>query len=266
MSRNTYKTSETLKQEASQAFKNRNYHQAIELYSRAIDSDPKNSVLYSNRGLCYMQVKNFMQARLDGVQAISKDKENIKGYIVASRATASMGKDETVEELKEALRYAQSAIDISFAKNVQTTEEYCKELIYKIKAIMSYKLYEKSLVESSQILSHYTRVLNPNLLKKVQKVLNPKQETNYLESLICPVSLEMFQDPVVIVSGITYEKSSIQDCFAHSGVVDPVTRQDLSTQVFYENKNIKQAVKWYINSYPWLRYCEKQHHVLNLTL
>lgn len=58
----------------------------------------------------------------------------------------------------------------------------------------------------------------------------PLQEPPQIpENLLDPISLSMFRDPVVIVSGRTFDRATITACFERQPLICPLTRQQLDT-------------------------------------
>ena len=47
--------------------------------------------------------------------------------------------------------------------------------------------------------------------------------------LICPLTKEIMKDPVVIETGRTFERLAIRKFFENEGLIDPVTKQGLTT-------------------------------------
>lgn len=56
---------EILKEQGNNAFKAQQYPQALELYSQALQLDPQNYILYSNRSAVFIQLKNYELALSD---------------------------------------------------------------------------------------------------------------------------------------------------------------------------------------------------------
>ena len=63
--------------------------------------------------------------------------------------------------------------------------------------------------------------------------------------LICPITRNMFRDPVMVVdSGHTYERSAILSHFERNGAKDPLTRRALSSTkvvTIWAMRNVVQA-------------------------
>ncbi|XP_041969486.1 serine/threonine-protein phosphatase 5 [Aricia agestis] len=83
---------EKLKNEANTFFKNQHYNEAIELYSKAIEKNPKSAVMYANRSIANMRMENFGYALSDASKAIELDRTYTKAYYRRAAAYMSLGK------------------------------------------------------------------------------------------------------------------------------------------------------------------------------
>lgn len=54
------------------------YGKAIEMYSKAIEMDPKNAVYYANRSLAHLRQESFGSALEDGILAVKSDPTYLK--------------------------------------------------------------------------------------------------------------------------------------------------------------------------------------------
>jgi serine/threonine protein kinase len=61
------------------------------------------------------------------------------------------------------------------------------------------------------------------------------------DSLICPITLELFRDPVLAQDGHTYEREAIKNWIQKNGT-SPITREPLSLKHLYPNHIVKQIV------------------------
>lgn len=58
------------------------------------------------------------------------------------------------------------------------------------------------------------------------------------------------EEPVILSSGFTYEKSEIQKHFKANGLFDPQTRSDVKETLIL-NQNIKHATEDFLRENPW---------------
>jgi leucine-rich repeat protein SHOC2 len=71
------------------------------------------------------------------------------------------------------------------------------------------------------------------------------------EELICPIMLNMFRDPVMVVdSGHTYERSAILMHFERNGAKDPLTGLALSSTKVMTNWAVRQIVQAWLDKHP----------------
>ncbi len=61
------------------------------------------------------------------------------------------------------------------------------------------------------------------------------------DSLLCPLTLELFRDPVLAQDGHTYERDAIEEWIRKTGT-SPITRQPISIQHLISNITVKKIV------------------------
>ncbi|KAM9319418.1 protein unc-45 homolog B [Gastrophryne carolinensis] len=84
-----------LKDEGNKYFKENNYDQAIDCYSKALklEKDKKvQAVLYRNRSACYLKKENYVQSASDASKAIDVDASDIKALFRRCQALEKLGK------------------------------------------------------------------------------------------------------------------------------------------------------------------------------
>ncbi|KAK8663747.1 hypothetical protein V6N13_083552 [Hibiscus sabdariffa] len=59
----------------------------------------------------------------------------------------------------------------------------------------------------------------------------------------CPISLDLFSDPVTLSTGQTYDRSSIEKWFAHGNLTCPVTMQKLHDPSLVPNHNLRHLIQ-----------------------
>lgn len=62
------------------------------------------------------------------------------------------------------------------------------------------------------------------------------------EDLLCPITLEVFVDPVCTVHGTTYERTAIEDWFGKH-TTDPLTGERLPTTLVWPNDAMRERVR-----------------------
>ena len=71
------------------------------------------------------------------------------------------------------------------------------------------------------------------------------------EELICPITRNMFRDPVMVVgSGHTYERSAILSHFEHNGAKDPLTGLALSSTKVMTIWAMRNVVQAWLDKHP----------------
>lgn len=83
---------EEFKKLANEAFKVNKFHQAVELYSRAIDLNGQNAVYWANRAFAHTKLEEYGSAVQDATKAIEIDPKYSKGYYRRGAAHLAMGK------------------------------------------------------------------------------------------------------------------------------------------------------------------------------
>jgi len=82
---------ERKKAEGNEAYRNRNYAEACQLYSRAIELMPENACYYSNRSACHMMQGHYRPALEDAQRAVSLDPDFVKGWIRLAKCHVALG-------------------------------------------------------------------------------------------------------------------------------------------------------------------------------
>lgn len=90
----------SLKNKGNEEFKLKNYDKAISYYTEAIASKGDEAVAHTNRALCYINLKKYLEAKDDCDKALSLDPTSVKAYY--RRATV----------MKELLRFEQAIEDL----------------------------------------------------------------------------------------------------------------------------------------------------------
>ncbi|RCK56692.1 E3 ubiquitin-protein ligase CHIP [Candida viswanathii] len=104
--------------------------------------------------------------------------------------------------------------------------------------LMNYKLSKPS--RSNSVFSS-----KPSIASSTQETERPSLDDDAPEHFLDPISFELFTDPVITPSGITYEKSHLIGHLKTRGKFDPITRQELTEGQLYPNLIMKDAIEAY---------------------
>ncbi|GMM29576.1 Hsp90 cochaperone [Martiniozyma asiatica (nom. inval.)] len=98
-------SSEEYKQKGNDAFRLKNFPEAIEHFTKAIELDGSNHVLFSNRSACYASLHKYLDALKDAEKCVQINPSWAKGYNRVAAAEFGLGDfDEAKKAYEEALR------------------------------------------------------------------------------------------------------------------------------------------------------------------
>lgn len=101
------------KNEGNNFFKNKDYRNAIQKYTEAIEADPTDVTFFSNRSACYAALEMWEQAAEDGKQCVLCNRSFVKGYFRAGLAYQNLGNLEAaLEVVKRGLGIEASNADL----------------------------------------------------------------------------------------------------------------------------------------------------------
>ncbi|KAI1308444.1 Hsp90 cochaperone [Mortierella claussenii] len=115
-------SAEEFKAQGNKAFLAKDYPTAIDFFSKAIDLDPTNHVLYSNRSACYASLKNYEKALEDGNKTVELKADWGKGYGRKAVALFALGRyPEANDVYEEGLKIEPSNVQLQ--KGLQETQQ-----------------------------------------------------------------------------------------------------------------------------------------------
>ncbi|KAL9282053.1 U-box domain-containing protein 15 [Arabidopsis thaliana] len=138
---------------------------------------------------------------------------------------------QTIDDLKTETIAIQSLIQDKGGLNIET-KQHIIELLNKFKKLQG--------LEATDIL--YQPVINKAITKSTSLILP--------HEFLCPITLEIMLDPVIIATGQTYEKESIQKWFDAGHKTCPKTRQELDHLSLAPNFALKNLI---------MQWCEKNN-------
>eukprot|EP01041_Mallomonas_annulata_P010720 gene10720-22385_t len=143
--------SETLKNEGNAKYKDKDYLGAAAAYTKAIEIDPENASLYTNRAAAYLMVLQYKDASDDCTKAISIDSTNSKAYF--RKATALKGQgllDEAIASVDMGLQYDPQNTTAMQEKN---SLNLSKQQITRVQTFIQQKQFRQALVQIDSLIS-----------------------------------------------------------------------------------------------------------------
>lgn len=117
---------------------------------------------------------------------------------------------------------------------IPDTEEELDQVASKISKL------KNSYIEQKQTLA--------DVFDKAAQLDRPSEVPEYL---CCKITMDLFRDPVITPSGVTYERTVILDHLQKVGRFDPLTRASLQPEQLVSNLAIKEAVQAYLAEHGW---------------
>lgn len=94
-------SAEEFKQQGNRLFLQKQYPEAIDMFTQAINLDSNNHILYSNRSACYASLKDYKKALEDGEKTVSLQPNWAKGYGRKAAALFGLGRLPEAEKAYE---------------------------------------------------------------------------------------------------------------------------------------------------------------------
>lgn len=262
---------ELLRQDGNTYFKKDRFGAAIEAYTEAITLCPNVPVYLTNRALCHRKRKDWPKVEEDCRRAIELDNNCVKAhYMLGLALLERLEYVEGVKELQKALDLGRGANpksymveeiwqELSKAKYLEWENAYLTRSweLHSLKKVCEAALEEKHVMDISQVegfvdesdISHLEQLeALRTLFKEAEEAHMPTEVPDYL---CCKITLDIFRDPVIIPSGITYERSVILDHLEKVGKFDPITREPLDQSQLIPNLAIKEAVEAFLDKHGW---------------
>ena len=151
------KQAEALKAEANDYFKQEKFQQAVDLYTKAIEINPKKSVYHANRSIANLRLENFGYALSDASKSIECDKNYLKAYYRRAAAHMALGKYKIA--LKDYERVYKVRPNDADAKKKFTE---CKKIVQQQAFEKGKNIYAKKKLFQASIL--FIRAINELLL------------------------------------------------------------------------------------------------------
>ncbi|GJM94270.1 hypothetical protein PR202_ga10901 [Eleusine coracana subsp. coracana] len=237
---------------------------AFETALGAIALCPDVAVYWINRGLCHFRRKEWPKVEEDSRRALALDDTLVKGHYLLG--CALLEKEEFALAIKEFEKVCYCPLILPSENPVNgnaiipyswhmfigtamadqgTLWEACEN------ALQEHHFLSGTLVEdsngSSNEYSEQIKLLS-EVFTKATLADTPVDVPDYL---CCQITFEIFRDPVITPSGVTYERAVLLEHLHKVGNFDPVTREPLKEHQLVPNLAIKEAVQAYLKENSW---------------
>ncbi|KAE8712898.1 E3 ubiquitin-protein ligase CHIP [Hibiscus syriacus] len=260
------KQAEQLRKDGNIYFKKDRFAAAIDAYTEAITLCPNVPVYWTNRALCHRKRNDWLKVEEDCRRAIQLDHSSVKAHYMLGLAL--LKKKELDEGVKELLK----ALDLGRGAN---PKGYMVDEIWQEIAKAKYLLWEHATSKHAWELQSLKYVIprkyflddqpegfldeadisHMKQLETLRQVFRKAGEADIPDEvpdhLCCKITLDIFCDPVISPSGVTYERSVILEHLQKVGKFDPITREPLDQSQLFPNLAIKEAVQAYLDKHGW---------------
>ena len=255
---------EAKKIKGNEEFKKKNYAAAVGLYTEGISLDPSQDVLYSNRGLSYMNLNEPDKAKMDFSKALELNPQNIKAMkrisymliqegllfeaLIYLKKIRKIDREEPailteIEQCQELIEYKRELDDNKIVNDWNKCYDLTSKLIKKCNRCFEIKLlYLESMVNSYQIedaLNFYKNDLNSNE-KKLDNVQFLISKAYFNDG-----KYEKSKQLLMNLLNITKDSNLIEKSNHLSEKLEQIEILKEKANNFYKNNNFNDAINVY---------------------
>jgi STIP1 family protein 1 len=154
------------KEEGNKLFMKRNYKEAIEMYTKAIEKSNM-SIYHTNRALCYYKLQQWHMAIEDCRRAIELDPHSVKAHFYMGQAACELN------QFDEALVHLKRAHELTKELN----ENYGDEITRTIRNVKKRRwnfLEEKRIKQEIELQTYLNRLMLEDKERRLKKVKSTK--------------------------------------------------------------------------------------------
>ncbi len=173
---------------------------------------------------------------------------------------AEIGKKEGPEMVERALVRLRKALTLFSSKKGEGLVAEISIYIYRAKKLLWYMHYEAMKETRKRVAQEFRQYVDQD--PSLDTAEKERRLQSYMEChtqgcgfaipdhLICQITYELMEDPVLTEAGLTYERQAIQEHIEKNGATDPITRKPISPKL-YPNIAVRKAVKDFLDNNPW---------------
>ncbi|KAJ9191826.1 hypothetical protein DTO164E3_8649 [Paecilomyces variotii] len=276
-----------LKEKGNQLYKEGDYSGAEELYSQAIQKNPREPTFFTNRALTRIKLENWAGAEHDARAAIDlygpKNAASLKSCWYLAQALLGLGRPQEAYDVAiEAYKAALSAKS-NQTENLSRTVLRAKQQIWAAKETARLREMNETLANVERLieadldreLSELQAKLDRGEIGQIgfvedQKALREEAEKNIhnvreafrissngdIQERVVPdylvdgITFEIMHDPVVTPSGHSFDRIGIEKHVERAGV-DPITRVPMTVKDLRPNYTLKAVCEDFLNKNGW---------------
>ena len=95
----------------------------------------------------------------------------------------------------------------------------------------------------------YWRRICTRCINIIHRVRNAKALPFVPYHMICPITQDLMNDPMVAPSGISYDRESIEEWLTLNNGTEPSTRTPLTMEQLYPNRYLREVIEHYRHNY-----------------
>ncbi|KAI8474037.1 MAG: hypothetical protein J3K34DRAFT_518535 [Monoraphidium minutum] len=268
---------EELRKEGNALFQRAKFSAAAERYTEAITLDPSNPALFVNRALCLKKQGApgaWQRVAADAASALALDARNLKASYLTGVALRELGGD-----LGAAIAHLGRALEWAREKDDAIKDEIWRELARANDAAWRAESAARhgeadALQRQLRALARAARAASPTpgaggaavggggdaeagcvdwgaLDRLFERAAAADERGEVPSAFTCPLTMEVFRDPVTSRSGHTYERAALTEHLTKVGGWDPITRAPTSLDDVRPNIAMRGAVALYLQEHGW---------------
>ncbi|CAD5234212.1 unnamed protein product [Bursaphelenchus xylophilus] len=260
------------KEAGNRYFQQQKFEEAIDAYGKAILKNNTEPSYFTNRALCFVNLKKWNLAADDCRRALELDGRNIKAnYFLGKICLHNNQLDEAVLLLTRAHEAANNQ-KMAFGDEITSLLRQARREKFRIEE-------EKRITQEIELQSYLNRLIDDDIASTIKTLnvndteadkirsegMERKQQLNSLFSeiddrrrkreipdyLCGKISFELLRDPVITPSGITYDRADIKEHLHRVGHFDPITRVPLTVDQLIPNLAMKEVLDTFISENEW---------------
>eukprot|EP01034_Spumella_vulgaris_P031035 gene31035-38358_t len=236
-------TSETWKNKGNDFYKIKSYREAIAAYTQAIELDPQNAALYTNRAAASLMLAMYKETVADCDLAIGIDGNNAKAYFRKVTALKALGRlQPAIDALKTGLALDPGSATAMKDLEVLTTAQ---KDIKEVQALVEAKNFRVALTRVDKLISTLgTNFRELNLLKVecLIEVKRPEDAYN-LTNTMMRTAMNGDVELLRLRAQVFYTMGDIENSFKHLQQAVRADPDNLSVRKFYKTVKLIDETK-----------------------